>query len=151
MNETNEHAEIPEDSSLWVMESPTGYGGVSIRTFRDLRVYAISYQLALSVHKLSASFPGEERYSLTDQIRRASRSVPANIAEGWGVRRHPEAFKRHLRIGLGSIHEVMVWLDFAKDFGYIQEDTHTRSTQTCEHIAGMLARLIANWRPMEND
>lgn len=77
----------------------------NIKTFTDLQVYRSAHQLAMEVFELSKLFPKEEKYSLTDQIRRASRSVAVNIAEGWGKRAYENLFKRHLIDAIGSLEE----------------------------------------------
>ena len=94
-----------------------GYGG-----YRDLRVYQMAYQLALDIYQVTKTFPKEEKYSLTDQIRRSSRSVPANLAEAWKKRRYEKAFISKLVDCDSEAGETEVWLDFSKDFGYLDED-----------------------------
>ena len=81
-----------------------------IKTFRDLEVYELSRKLALKIFILSKKFPPEEKYSLTDQVRRSSRSIAANIAEAWGKRIYEDGFKRHLIDALGSLEETKSWL-----------------------------------------
>ena len=86
-----------------------------IKTFTDLDVYNLSHELAMEVFYLTQKFPPEEKYSLTDQVRRSSRSVAVNIAEGWGKRIYPANFKRHLVDSNGSLEETKSWLLFSKD------------------------------------
>jgi four helix bundle protein len=90
-----------------------------IRTIVDLEVFNISYQLAMEVFHISKQFPKEEKYSLTDQIVRSSRSISANIAEGWGKRVYENEFKKHLIYAMGSLEETKTWLLFTKDCSYI--------------------------------
>src|SRR5581483_12522874 len=92
-------------------------------SFRDLEVYQEAYRLALEVHQLTLGFPELERYVLAEQMRRASKSIPANIAEGWG-RQTQRNFAHFLGQALGSADEMLVHLDFAKDLGYITEEIH---------------------------
>ena len=86
-----------------------------IKTFTDLDVYNLSHELAMEVFYLTQKLPPEEKYSLTDQVRRSSRSVAVNIAEGWGKRIYPANFKRHLADSNGSLEETKSWLLFSKD------------------------------------
>ena len=88
---------------------------MTIRSVVDLDVYRGAYQAAMEVFRISRSFPNEERYSLTDQLVRSSRSVAANIREGFGKREYENVFFRHLVDALGSAEETQTWLDFAKD------------------------------------
>lgn len=81
------------------------------RGFRDLKVYQKSYKAALEIFAISKTFPREEQYSLTDQIRRSSRSVPANIAEAWKKRRYSKLFVSKLIESSGEASETEVWLD----------------------------------------
>ena len=100
-------------------KDPTSYRG-----YKDLKVYQLSYQLALEIQELTARFPREERYSLIDQIRRSSRSVPANLAEAWKKRRYEKAFISKIIDCAGEAGETEVWLDFSKDVGYLESAKH---------------------------
>lgn len=80
----------------------------------DLEVFNLSYRFAMDIFNASRIFPKEERYSLIDQIVRASRSISANIAEGWAKRIYEKEFKRHLIYALGSVEEVKTWLHVCK-------------------------------------
>ena len=84
-----------------------------INSFRDLIVFQKAYKLAMEIFKLTKSFPKEEKYSLTDQIRRSSRSVSGNIAEAFRKRRYPKAFVAKLSDSEGEAAETQVWLDYA--------------------------------------
>src|SRR5260221_13577220 len=90
-----------------------------IKTVFDLEVFKISYQSAMDIFHITRNFPKEERYSLTDQIVRSSRSISANIAEGWGKRIYENEFKRHLVYAMGSLEETKAWLFFTRDCSYI--------------------------------
>lgn len=83
--------------------------------FRDLKVYQLAFSLAAEIFQESKSFPPEERYSLTDQMRRASRSVAANIGEGYRKKRYPKMFVSKMADADGEVTETQVWLDFAKE------------------------------------
>lgn len=100
-----------------------------IKSYKNLEVYIESYDLAMEVFHLTKKFPKEEVYSLTSQIVRASRSVSANISEGWSKRNYESIFKQHLIHALGSNSEVETWLKFAFDCGYIDEPTFQKLTE----------------------
>src|SRR5262249_5239728 len=92
-----------------------------VSDFRELRVYQLAFECAMRIFHLSKSWPHEERYSLTDQIRRASRSVCSNIAEGWRKRRYPASFVSKLSDADGEAAETIVWLNFAQACGYLAD------------------------------
>jgi four helix bundle protein len=117
-----------------------------IQKITDLEVYNLSYSLAVEIFRLSKSFPKEELYSLTDQIRRSSRSVPANISEGFAKRHHTNIFKNHLLIAIGSSEETKTWLDFSKDFSYLNEEDHKLISSRYTHLGSKLYCLIQTWR-----
>ena len=95
-----------------------------IKTFLDLDVYQLAHSLAMKIFKVSKMFPKEEKYSLIDQIRRSSRSIAVNMAEGRGKRRYPELFKRHLIDALGSLEETKSWLLLSADCKYLPSQTY---------------------------
>jgi four helix bundle protein len=95
-----------------------------IKELSDLEVFNLSYKFAMDIFKVSRTFPKEERYSLIDQIVRASRSISANIAEGWAKRIYTNDFKRHLIYALGSVEEVKIWLQFSKDCAYLKSQEY---------------------------
>ena len=99
------------------------------RGYRDLKVYQLAYRLAMEIFQETKSFPKEEKYSLTDQIRKSSRSVAANIAEAWKKRRYEKAFVSKLVDSAGEAGETEVWLDISKDAGYL-------SQERCEYLLG---------------
>src|ERR1700755_704390 len=94
--------------------------------FRDLKVYQLSYSLAMEIFHLTKSFPREERYSLTDQIRRSSRSVAANIAEAYRKRQYTKAFINKVSDADGEATETQVWLNISKDCNYLDADIAAR-------------------------
>ena len=112
------------------------------RGFRDLKAYQLAYDLALEVFRQSKHFPAEEKYSLTDQIRRASRSVAANIAEGYRKKRYPKMFVSKLADADGEATETQVWLDFARDCGYLSPQIQTKLTAGYEEVGRMLGSMI---------
>lgn len=99
----------------------------------------------MEIFELSKRFPQEERYALTNQIRNSSRSMPANIAEGWAKRRYKNVFKRHLMDAVGSCDETKTWIDFALDCKYLPEDEHKRFINNCNEIGKMLNGLYEKW------
>ena len=112
--------------------------------FRDLKVYQLAYQLAMEIFRESKSFPPEEKYSLTDQVRRSSRSVASNIAEGYRKKRYPKMFVSKTADADGEATETQVWLDFARDCGYLPTQVQARLTSGYEEIGRMLGRMILN-------
>ena len=108
-------------------------GEKGYRGYRDLRVYQMAYQLAVDIYQVTKTFPKEEKYSLTDQIRRSSRSVPANLAEAWKKRRYEKAFISKLVDCAGEAGETEVWLDFSKDFSYLTEDRYQDFSMTANN------------------
>lgn len=116
-----------------------------IKSYRDLEVYKKSYKSAMEIFYLTKKFPKEEIYSLTSQIRDSSRSVPANIAEGWAKRKYENIFKRQLIDALGSAEETQVWLDFALDCRYILKEEHNNLICRYDEIGKMLNGLFDNW------
>lgn len=117
-----------------------------IQSYKDLKVYQLSYALAMDIFRMTAKFPREERYSLTDQLRRSSRSISANIVEGWAKRRHENVFKRHLIDAIGSCEETKLWIDFSHDCRYLEENDFRKFEETCDEIGRMLNGLFENWR-----
>ena len=110
--------------------------------YKDLNVYTKSYKAALAVYEMTKNDPKEERYSLTDQIRRAATSIPLNIAEGYGKKSSQQEFKRFLEMALGSSNETQVLLDFAKDLKYIDEEQYIKASQTYDEVSRMLSGMI---------
>src|SRR5258706_14955489 len=87
--------------------------------YKDLKVYQLSFKLAMEVFEVTKSFPREEIYSLTDQIRRSSRSVCVNIGEGYRKRKYPKHFSSKMTDSDGECTETQIWLDFSKEWQYI--------------------------------
>ncbi len=112
-----------------------------IKSHKDLRVYQLAYEAALEIHEISKSFPSEEKYSLTDQIRRSSRSVCSNLAEAWRKRRYQKNFISKLSDSEAEAGETQVWLDMSESFGYIDQDKHNDLYDKYEHIIAMLINI----------
>ncbi len=113
-----------------------------LRGHRDLKVFQLAYKLAMLIFTESKSFPKEERYSLTDQIRRSSRSVPVNIAEGFRKRRYPNMFVSNLADSDEEASEPQVWLDFARDCGYLAQESYEKLTAGYEEVGRMLGSMM---------
>ena len=116
------------------------------RGYRDLAVYQLSYKLALRIHEITKSFPKEERYALTDQIRRSSRAIPAIIAEAWKKRRYPKAFVSKLSDASAEQAEVTVWLDFSKDFVYLKDVDYEELIAGYDEVGAMLHSMMESPR-----
>ncbi len=117
-----------------------------VRDFRDLEVYKRAYGISLTVHKASLEFPKSEQYALADQIRRASKSICANIAEGFAKQQSSKAeFKRFLIMSIGSAHEMSVWTDYARDLGYLTEETARQWFDEYQSVTRMLQALYSKF------
>jgi len=111
-----------------------------IRTFRDLKVWQKGIELVKEVYKITSNFPKEEQYGLVSQLRRASISVPSNIAEGFR-RKHAKEHKQFLNIALGSCAELETQIFIAKELGYINEQNEQALVGLLNHICGMTVNL----------
>ncbi len=120
-----------------------------IAHYEDLAVYRKSYSLALKVHRLSLGFPEFERYEIGRQIREASKSVPVNIAEGYGRRTSAADFKRFLVVAHASCDETRVWLSFAKDLGYLAQEVWEALEAEYDEVGKMLYGLTRSWQARE--
>lgn len=121
-----------------------------VKRFQDLEVYQIAFELQQMIFEASKSFPREEMYSLTDQIRRSSRSVGANIAEAWRKRRYPAHFASKLTDSDGENAETQHWLMTAYSCHYISEEQKNQLFTLTETIGSKLGRMIENpeaWKP----
>jgi len=117
---------------------------MQIRSAKELIVYQKAYQLAMAIFEISKSFPPEERYALTSQIRRSSRSVCLNLREAWAKRRYEAHFISKLADCDGENSETDSSLDFARDCGYITIAQHAELTTLCAEIGKMLGSMINN-------
>lgn len=113
-----------------------------INGFRDLIVYQKGYKLAMSIFDITKCFPKEEKYSLTDQIRRSSRSITSNIAEAWAKKIYIKAFVNKLSDSLGEEYETEGWLDYSKDCGYIAPERHADLLSQYDEVRKMLISMI---------
>ena len=118
-----------------------------ITSFEDLEVFKKAYRVSLELHQVTLEFPSHEQVNgLADQMRRASKGICANIAEGYGKQRVSKAeFKRYLQIAIGSADEMRVWLRYCLDLRYIEEGSWQRWKQEYRNIAKMLTGLHNSW------
>ena len=115
-----------------------------IESFRQLNVYKAAKKIAIEIFDLTKKFPVEEKYSLIDQMRRSSRAVCANLAEAWRKRRYIAAFISKLNDCEAECSETQVWLEFARDFGYIDMNTFEKLDTACDSVIGMLVKMSCN-------
>ena len=113
-----------------------------LRGHKDLKVYQLAYKLAMEIFNQSKTFPIEERYSLTDQIRRSSRSVATNIAEAFRKRRYRNMFVNKLSDSDAEATETRVWLDFSLDCGYLPRESYGKLVKGYEEIGKMLGSMM---------
>jgi len=120
---------------------------MQLKSAKELNVYRKGYELAMQVFSLSRHFPAEEKYALTSQIRRSTRSICLNLREAWAKRRYEAHFISKLTDCDGENSETDSSLDFAKDCGYITVEQHIELTSLCSEIGKMLGGMINNPRP----
>jgi four helix bundle protein len=113
-----------------------------IQAAKNLRVYKLAYELAMEVFGLTKTFPSEEKYALTRQIRRSSRSICLNLREAWAKRRYEAHFVSKFTDCDGENSETDSALDFAKDCGYISPEQHKDLTARCAEIGRMLSGMM---------
>ena len=118
-----------------------------INSAKDLEVYKKSYRLSMEIFELSKRFPAEERFALTSQIRRSSRSVCLNLREAWAKRRYEAHFISKLSDCDGENSETDSSLDFARDCGYLTDQQHIELTKLCAEVGRMLGSMIKNCGP----
>ncbi|MBT3877868.1 MAG: four helix bundle protein [Candidatus Scalindua sp.] len=112
-----------------------------INSVRDLEVYKLAFESAMEVFEMSKYFPKEETYALTDQVRRSSRSVCSNLAEGWRKRRYKAVFVNKLTDAEQEAAETQTWLEFALKCKYINSEIFKRLDEKYEHIFAMLITM----------
>ena len=109
-----------------------------ISSVRELDVYKLAFEAAMEIFEVTKTFPGEEKYSMTDQMRRSSRSVCANLSEGWRKRRYKAVFVNKLSDSAQEAAETQTWLEFALKCGYIYEAIFNKLDEKYEHDFAML-------------
>jgi four helix bundle protein len=115
----------------------------NIRSYRELRVYQAAFEAAMQIFELTKCFPAEEKFSMTDQMRRASRSVCSNIAEAWRKRRYQGHFVSKLSDAETEAEETRVWLQFAQRCGYLTDAKVQELDDNCDKILGQLVKMIS--------
>jgi four helix bundle protein len=120
---------------------------MQIKSAKELETYKKAYRLAMQVFELSKSFPSEEKFALTSQIRRSSRSICLNLREAWAKRRYVAHLISKLTDCDGENSETDSSLDFAKDCGYISLEQHDTLTALCREVGGMIGNMIKNPAP----
>jgi four helix bundle protein len=113
-----------------------------VKDFRELDVYKIAFQSAMEIFDISKKWPPDERYSLTSQIRKSSRSICSNIGEAWRKRRYVAAFVSKLSDADAESGETMVWIDFAKACGYLNDVQSTSLEKKYNQICAQLVTMI---------
>jgi four helix bundle protein len=113
-----------------------------INSAKELKVYKTAYELSMEIFEFSKTWPSEERYALTDQIRRSSRAVCSNIREAWAKRRYEAHFISKLTDSDGENSETDTWLDFAKSCGYLNQNDHECLTSKCSEVGKMLGSML---------
>ena len=118
-----------------------------IESFRDLIVYQKAYGMSLEIHKLTLDFPRFEQMELAGQLRRASKSIALNIAEGFGRKGYGTLadFKRFIVISLGSCDEVRTLIDYCRDLGYINNSQYNKYESSCIEIGKLLSSILKTW------
>jgi four helix bundle protein len=117
-----------------------------VSSFEDLEVFQRAYRASLEIHKESLQFPKIEQYAMADQIRRASKSICANIAEGFAKQRRSSAeYRRYLLMAIGSADEMRVWIRYCLDLDYIDGATSSRWREEYIVIAKMLQSIYTRW------
>ena len=127
------------------MSDDRGQKRKSVASFEDLEVFKRAYRLSLEVHRVSLTLPMIDQYAMGDQLRRTSKSIPANLAEGFGKRRSPAEVKRFVTMAVGSADEMRVWSRYCLDLGYVDEATWQRWRDEYQEIARMLQGLLRSW------
>jgi len=112
-----------------------------INSVRDLDVYRLAFETAMEIFEISKTFPNEEKFSLTDQVHRSSRSVCTNLAEGWRKRRYKAVFINKLTDATQEAAETQTWLEFALQCKYIHLEQFTKLNEKYEHIFAMLSNM----------
>ena len=112
-----------------------------INTHKDLKVYQVSFRISMEIFEMSMTFPASEKFSLTDQIRRSSRSVSSNIAEAFRKRKYPKSFASKLTDSEAEAAETQNWLDFALKCNYLNENKYQYFYQSYDKIIGMLVNM----------
>ncbi len=117
----------------------------AIKTYKDLDVFRASYRLALDISR-TKKFPAVEQFELARQLRRAARSIPANIVEGWAKRASAAEFKRYLQVAIGFCGECKLWLEMSQDQGFISSANREELSNRFNVLGAMLKSLWGHWQ-----
>ncbi len=120
---------------------------MQLNSAKDLEVYKKAYRVSMEIYRLSKAWPIEERYSLTGQVRRSSRSVCSNLREAWAKRRYEAHFVSKLSGCDGENSETDTWLDYARDCGYLSEETHRVLASLVSEVGKMLGAMLSTPQP----
>lgn len=127
-----------------MIDNPTMERKKDLKHFRDLEVYQIAFKSAMRIFSITKQFPVDEKYSLTDQIRRSSRSVCSNLAEGWRKRKYKAVFINKLTDSMQEASETQTWLEFSRACSYINNDLFDELDSEYEKIIKMLNSMEIN-------
>jgi four helix bundle protein len=117
-----------------------------VSSVEDLEVFQRAYRISLEIHKQSLEFPKIEQYALADQVRRASKSICANVAEGFSKQRRSSAeYRRYLLMAIGSADEMRVWIRYCLDLNYIDDRTFQRWRDEYSAVVKMLQAIYSRW------
>ena len=123
-----------------------------VRSVEDLEVFRRAYRLSLELHRLSLELPRIEQFALADQLRRASKSICANLTEGFAKQSHSAAeYRRYVVTAMGSSDETQLWLRYCVDLGYVDEERGKRWMSDFAEISRMLRGLYASWSRSDLD
>src|SRR5213594_3626176 len=120
---------------------------MQINSAKDLTVYKSAYKLSMDIFQVTKSFPNDEVYALTSQIRRSSRSVCTNPREAWAKRRYEAHFMSKLTDADGENAETETWIDFARDCDYLSPQNHALFSKKCHEVGAMIGTMINNPSP----
>jgi four helix bundle protein len=121
-----------------------------IKTYHDLKVFRESYGLAMDISRATRQFPGPEQFEPARQLRRAARSIPANIVEGWAKRASAAEFRRHLQVAIGSCDECKLWLEMSRDEGFLSSTEFAVFGNRFNVLGAMLKSLWKQWRNFQS-
>ena len=117
---------------------------LELKGYKDLQVYQLSYRIAIEIFEETKGFPKEEKFSLTDQICKSSRSIPANISEAWGKRMYRNHFVNKLSDSYAESNETQTWLDFCLSHNYVKKERYEYFSENYDHISRMLFNMMRN-------
>lgn len=115
-----------------------------INSYRDLQAYQKAYKLSMQVFETTKTFPKEEKYSLTDQLRRSARSITSNLAEAWAKKLYEKHFISKLSDSLGEEYETEVWLQYSRDCDYLNKEEYDKLISDYEEVRKLLIYMINN-------